>query len=137
MSEVDAIAVHHRAGTGDDADVVLTAILDGRRRDTRALPDGLMHPDAADSGIAAVPHDPLGGLRSRDDHHAVDSTRDRLQVGITAVALERLHVWVHRKDIVPTVLQAVIDQIADRVVAVVARHARNRDTLLSQTVVNS
>jgi hypothetical protein len=76
VSEVDTGAVHHRAGTSDHADIVLAAVLDCVRRDTRSLPYGLVHPDAVDSGIAAVAHDPLGGLRSRDDHDCVDSTRD-------------------------------------------------------------
>ena len=40
------------------------------------FPMRLMHPDAADLGIAAVVHDPLRDLRSRDDHHAIDPARD-------------------------------------------------------------
>src|SRR5215471_2244596 len=44
VSEVDAVAVHHRAGARDHADIVLTAILDSPRRDTRSLTYGLVHP---------------------------------------------------------------------------------------------
>ena len=76
VSEVDAVAEHHRAGACDHADIVLTAVLNSRRRDTRSFPYGLMHPNAADPGIAAVVHDPLRDLRSRYDHHAIDAPRD-------------------------------------------------------------
>jgi hypothetical protein len=76
VSEVDVVAVHHRARTSDHADIVLTAILDCLRRDARSLPQGLMHPDAADPCIAAVVHDTLRGFRSSDDHDPVDATRD-------------------------------------------------------------
>ena len=64
------------ARTGDHADIVLAAVLDRLRRDTRPLPYGLVHPNAANPGIAAVAHDPLCGLRSSDDHHSVDRSRD-------------------------------------------------------------
>ena len=37
VAEVDAFAVHHRAAAGDHADVVLTAVLDGVGRNTRAF----------------------------------------------------------------------------------------------------
>ena len=47
---------------------VLTAL-------ARSLSEGLVDPNAVYPGIAAVAHDPLGGLRSRDDHHAVNATR--------------------------------------------------------------
>jgi hypothetical protein len=45
-------------------------------------------------------------------------------------------VRIHREYIVTGLLQPVIDQIADRVVAVVARHARYRDALLSEEIVH-
>src|SRR6266487_6601628 len=86
VSDVGAGAEHHRAGTSDHADVVLLAILDGLWRHARALSQRLMHPDAADLGLGAVLHDPLGDLRSRDDHHAINPARDGLEVGITALA---------------------------------------------------
>src|SRR5262245_11365736 len=86
--------------------------------------------------IAAVAHDPFGGLRSRDDHHAVDAARDGLQVWITAIAIEGLQVWIDREDIVARLLQPVIDQIARRMVAVVARHAYNGDPLLGEEIVH-
>src|SRR5215831_12401300 len=76
VSEVDAVAVHHRAGARDHTDIVSTAVLNSLRRDTRSLPYGLVHPDATLPGIAAVVHDPLRDLRSRDDHHAIDAPRD-------------------------------------------------------------
>ena len=76
MPDVDAVAVHHRARASDHADIVLTAVLDSLRRDTRSLPDGLVHPDAMDPSIAAVVHDPLSDFGSRDDHYAVYSTRN-------------------------------------------------------------
>src|SRR5438874_9832293 len=76
VSEIDAFAVHHRAGAADHADIVLPAVLDGILRDTRSLPQGLVHPNAADPGIATVTNDLLRGLRSRDDHHSVDPARD-------------------------------------------------------------
>jgi hypothetical protein len=52
------------------------------------------------------------------------------------IAFEVLHVRIHREDIVPGLLQAVINQIPDRVAAVVARDARNGDALLSQKVMD-
>ena len=76
MSEVNVGAVHHRAGTRDHTDVVLTTVVDGLRRDTRSLPYGLVHPDAADPGVAAVAHDPLCDFRSCDDHDTIDSAGD-------------------------------------------------------------
>ena len=50
---------------------------------------------------------------------------------MAAIAFKSLHVRIHREYIVPALLQPVIDQIASRVVVVVARHADNGDTLLS------
>jgi hypothetical protein len=47
-----------------------------------------------------------------------------------------LHVRIHREDIVPALLQPAVDQIADRVVAVVARHADNGDALLTEEVMH-
>src|SRR5262245_9859864 len=44
MPKIDPVTVHHRAGTGDHTDVVLTAVLDCVRGDTRSLPHGLVHP---------------------------------------------------------------------------------------------
>src|SRR5262245_9522353 len=76
VSKVDILAVHHRAGTSDHADFVLTAILDGLRRDTRSLPYRLVHPHAANAGIVTVVDDPLRDVRSGDDHHAIDGARD-------------------------------------------------------------
>src|SRR3954463_1809920 len=67
VSEVGAGAEHHRAGAGDHADVMLPAVLDGIRRDTRRLlPHGLMHPYAVNAGIAAAAYDLLRNFRSRD-----------------------------------------------------------------------
>ena len=77
-----------------------------------------MHPDAADLGVGAVVHDLLCDFRSRDDHHAIDPARDRFEVGITALAFERLHVRIHGEDVVPGCLQPLINQVGDRVVAV-------------------
>jgi hypothetical protein len=45
-----------------------------------------------------------------------------------------LHVRIHRTHIMAGLLQPVIDQVADGVVAVVARYARNSDALLSEEV---
>src|SRR5688500_14239845 len=90
MSEVGRGAEHHRAGTGDHADLVLAAVLDGGWRNTRTLlSDGLMHPHTADAGVAAVLYDPLGDLRPRDDHDAVDPTRDRSQIRVTPIDRRR------------------------------------------------
>src|SRR5204862_3424932 len=70
VSQVGAGAEHHRAGTGDHADIMLTAVLDGFWRDARRLlSHRLMHPYAANAGIAAVVDDLLRDLGSRDDHH--------------------------------------------------------------------
>jgi hypothetical protein len=77
-------------------------------------------------------HDLLGSLSARDDHNAVDAAGDRSQVGKTANAVEGLHVRIHREDVVSGRLQAVVDQVANRVMARVARHARDRDALLGQ-----
>src|SRR5215831_8870142 len=109
MPEVDALAVHHRAGTSDDADIVLAAVLHRFRRHARSLRGGLMHPNAANTGIAALAHDLLGRLRARDDHHRVNAARDRSQVRIAAITLEPLHVRVHREYIVSARLQPPID----------------------------
>src|SRR5881394_2909483 len=118
VPEVGAGSEHHRAGTSDHADVMLTAVVDGAWRDTRRLlPHGLMHPYTANAGIAAVVHDLLRDLRSRDNHHAINAARDGFEVGIAAIAFEGLHVRVHREDVVPGRLQPLVDQIADRVVA--------------------
>jgi hypothetical protein len=95
-----------------------------------------MHPYAADPGIVAVAHDSRRGLRSGDDHHAVDSAGDRLHVGITTIAVEALHVRVHREDVVPGALQPAIDQIAGGVLAVVARYSGNRDAPLREEIVH-
>ena len=46
VPEVDAVAEHHRARAADDADAVLTAVIEGVLRDARALSKGSMHPDA-------------------------------------------------------------------------------------------
>jgi hypothetical protein len=47
VPRVGAVAVHHRARAGDDADLVLTAILHRRPRDAGALADRLVHPHRA------------------------------------------------------------------------------------------
>src|SRR5262249_55855805 len=78
--------------------------------------------------------DPLCDLGSRDDHHAADAAGDGVHVGIAAIALEGLHVRVHREYVVPRLLQPAIDQIAGGVVAPVARHAHDRAALLRQEV---
>src|SRR5678816_1983512 len=98
MPEINVVAEHHRTGAGDDTDLVLTAILDGIRRNTRSLPYGLVHPDAADAGIIAVVHNVRGDFRPRDDHHAIDTAGDGLQVGIAVIAIEGLHVRIHWED---------------------------------------
>src|SRR5215472_10623684 len=134
MTEVDAGTEHHGAASLDHADIVLAAVLDCLRRDTRTLRHGAVHPDAVDPGVSAFVHDLLRGLRTCDDHYAVDATGDRSQVGITAIALEGLHVRIDRKYLMPHRLQPAIDQIAGRMMAVVPGHARNRDALLSQEV---
>jgi hypothetical protein len=79
-----------------------------------------MHPHPSHTGLVALMHDLLGDFRSRSDHHAIDAARDRLQVGVAGTAVERLHVRIYRENIVPGLLQSSTDQIADRVVAVVA-----------------
>src|SRR5262245_39576945 len=135
VSDVRA-GVHHRAGAGDDADIVLAAVLDRFRRDARTLPYRLMHPDAANAGRMAVADDPLGGFRPRDDHHAVDAARNRLQVRIAALAIEGRQVRVDGDDVVAGLLEALVDQIADRVAAPVPRHTSHRDALLREEVVN-
>src|SRR6185436_14698240 len=104
-------------------------------RDAGSLPYRSVHPNAADPGFVAIAHDPLRGLRSRDNHHSVDPARDGFQIRITAVALEGLHARIHGEYIVPALFQPTIDQIADRVLVVIARHSGNRDTFLSQKVV--
>ena len=40
MAEIDAAAEHHRAGAGDHADIVLTAILDRSGRNARSFRHG-------------------------------------------------------------------------------------------------
>src|SRR5262249_25518011 len=100
MSEVDAGAVHHLAADGDDADVVLAAVLASRGRHARTRADRLMHPHAADAGVPAVAHDLLGRLGPRDDHDTVHAARNGLHIGIAAVAVERRHVRVYREHIV-------------------------------------
>jgi hypothetical protein len=109
VSKVDAVTVHHRAPTSDHADIVLTAVLDCPRGDTRSFSYGFVHPNATDPGIAAVAHDPVRDLRTRDDHHSVDPIGDSLQVRITAIALEGLHVRINWEYIVSGSLEPVID----------------------------
>ena len=120
MTEVDARAEHHWARTSDDADSVLTAVLDGRGRDAGSFPHRLVHPHSSHSGVCAIVHDLLGSLSARDDHNAVDAAGDRSQVGKTANAVEGLHVRIQREDLVPGLLQPAIDEITGRVVAVIA-----------------
>jgi hypothetical protein len=60
----------------------------------------LMHPHAADARCCAIVHDALGGLGPGDDHHPVRSAGNRLHVGITAIALEGRHVWIHGEHLV-------------------------------------
>src|SRR4051812_48750226 len=134
MAKVRAGAEHHWAAAGDHADVVPPAILDGLRRHARALSQRLMHPDTTDLRLRAVLHDPIGDLRSRDDHDAIHPAGDGFEVGITAIALEGPHVRIHCEDVVPGLLQPLIDQIADRVMALVTRYARHRDALLREKV---
>jgi hypothetical protein len=136
VSEIGAGAEHHRARAGDHLDVVLTAVVDRLGRHARCLRGELMHPDAAHARGAAVAHDPLRDLGSRDDHGAIDAARDRLHVRITGRPLEALHVRIHREDIVTGLRQPVKDKVPDRVVAVVARHADDRDALLREEVVD-
>src|SRR5690242_748600 len=95
-----------------------------------------MYPNAADPRVAAVSHDALRRLGSRDYHHAVYPARDRLQVGVTRIALECVHVRIHREYIMPRCLQPLVNQIADRMVTLLARNSRNRDAFLSQKVLH-
>jgi hypothetical protein len=136
MSKVDVLAEHHRARAGYHADLMVSAVLDGVRRDARAFAHGLMHPHPADAGFAAVVHDALGDFGPRDDDDPVHAARNRLQVGITPIAFEGLHVWVHREHVVSRVLQPVVDQVSDWVIAVVAGHAGDSDAFLSQEVLH-
>src|SRR4051812_5104799 len=99
VAKVGAGAEHHRAGAGDHADVVLPAILDGLRRHARALSQRLMHPDTTDLGLGAVRHDAIGDLGPCDDHDAIHPARDGLEVGITAIAREGLHVRIDWEDV--------------------------------------
>jgi hypothetical protein len=57
--------------------IVLTAVLNSLQRHTRSLPNRLMHPHAADPGIAAVVDDPLRDLGSRDNNHTIDGSDRR------------------------------------------------------------
>src|SRR4030095_2047647 len=91
VAEVDAGAVHHRTGPGDDADVVLPAVFDCCPRDARSCLHRLMHPDATHAGIATVLHDPFSDFRPRDDDHRVETAGDRLDIRVTAISLERVH----------------------------------------------
>src|SRR5688572_27896790 len=116
---------------------MLPAVLDGFRRDTRcSLGHGLVHPHPANPGGIALVHDPLGSRGPRDDDHAIDPAGDGFEVGVAALAFKRLHVRIHRENLVPGLLQPLIDQIADRVVAVVARYPGDGDTFLSEEVVH-
>jgi len=49
-----------------------------------------VHPDAADSGFAALVYDLLRNFGSGDDHYTVDAARNGSQVGIAVIALEGL-----------------------------------------------
>src|SRR5262245_44877661 len=101
MSEIDVVAVHHRAGARDDGDVVITTVVDRLRRDTRPFPKGLVHPDATNAGIIAVVHDALRRFWPCNDHHAVDSARYRLQVGVATIAAEVFHIRIHSEYLMP------------------------------------
>src|SRR5688500_11848791 len=87
MSKVGSRPVHHRTPAGDNADLVLPAVVDGRWRDAGSgACHGLVHPDASHAGIGALVDDLFGDLWTRDDHHAVDAAGNRLAIGIAAVA---------------------------------------------------
>src|SRR4029079_12874483 len=78
MSQVGPFAVHHRTGTCDHADLVLTTARDRVRGDTRSLSQGLVDPHPVDASVMAVAHDPLGDVRSRDNDDPVDAAGNRL-----------------------------------------------------------
>src|SRR5512141_1832390 len=95
-----------------------------------------MHPHSSYTCIAAVAHELRCNFRSRDDHDAVHSTGYRFQIGITLIALEGSHLRVDCEHIVPGGFQSVIDEIADWMVALVARHSGDGDPLLCEEVLN-
>ena len=51
MSQVGPFAVHHRTGTRDHTDPVLTTVRDRSRGDTRSFSQGLVDPHPADAGV--------------------------------------------------------------------------------------
>src|SRR5262249_46463539 len=67
----------------------------------------------------------------------IDPARNRLHARVAGVAIEGNHVRVHGEHLVAGVLQALVDQVPGRVVAVHARHARDRDALQRQEVVHA
>src|SRR6266540_4118698 len=120
MSEVGAAAIHHRASPSDHGHAVLPTVLHGRLGNAALGPrERRVHPDAWNTGGGTIVHDTFGGVGTGDDHHAVHATRNGLHVRIATLALERLHRGVDREHFVARVLQSVIDQVSDRMAAVV------------------
>jgi hypothetical protein len=79
-----------------------------------------VHPDLLDPELDALAHRLVGGLGSCSDHDRVDTAGDRLQVVIRPVALDLVGVRVDGEDLVASLAQAPVDDVA----AVVSRRSR-------------
>src|SRR5918994_2642502 len=102
---------HARAAAVDDRDATLAAVGCRRRRDAPAS-GAPMHPDVLDPELGALAHGLVGDLRARSDHDRVDAARDRAQVVVGRVGLDLLGVRVDREDLVATLLQALVHDVA-------------------------
>jgi hypothetical protein len=80
--------------------------------ETLPAPGPRWHPHVLDPEFVALAHRLLGNLGPCSDHDRLDSSGNRTQVVVGAVALHLVRVRVDREDLVAALTQARVDDVA-------------------------
>ena len=111
VSKINRLAEHHGTCTGDDLDAMFAAV--GHRFIGNATAgNGAVHPHMMNPHFGTFMDDLFCDLGRGGKNNPFDATGDGVQVGVTGVALDFSGVGVEGKNLIASVTQGFVNEVA-------------------------